>query len=139
MSDWTKEDLDKTKSTIAAKAAFDRDFRAEVLANPVAMIEKISGKKIPEGYSVDVIENKPGVVATFVLPNFYGDKLGQEELMAIAGGRKSVTTTKTNVALLAEAVHTAVAAMEMVEATHEATSAIVVAEVAAVIVPTLVS
>jgi hypothetical protein len=47
----------------------------------------MAGKKIPDDFTVDVIESKPGVVATFVLPNYYGDKLGKEELAAIAGGR----------------------------------------------------
>ena len=105
MADWTKEGLDKVRATIGAKAAFDKAFREEVLANPVATIEKIAGKKIPEGYSVDIIENKPGTVATFVLPNYYGDKIGQEELVAIAGARsKTATNTVAQTQVVAQVV-----------------------------------
>ena len=114
MSNWTKEDLDKVKATIGAKAAFDKAFREEVLANPAAMIEKIAGKKIPEGYSVDIIENKPGTVATFVLPNYYGDKIGQEELAAIAGAR---SVTATNTAAQVEVAVQVVEAEEVVSTT----------------------
>jgi hypothetical protein len=98
MADWTKEDVDKVKAIITAKAAFDKAFRAEVLANPAATIEKIAGKKIPDGFSVDIIENKPGTMATFVLPNYYGDKLGHEELAAIAGARSAVETNTVEIA-----------------------------------------
>ena len=114
MAEWTKEDLDKVKATIGAKAAFDKAFRAEVLANPVAMIEKIAGKKIPDGYSVDIIENKPGTIATFVLPNYYGDKIGQEELAAIAGARSK---TSTNTVQTAEVVASAVEAQSVATTT----------------------
>ncbi|MDR2705974.1 MAG: NHLP leader peptide family RiPP precursor [Planctomycetaceae bacterium] len=138
MSDWTKEDLDKVKSTISAKAALDKKFRDEVLANPVAVIEKLAGKKIPDNYSIDVVENKPGVLATFVLPNFYGDKLGNDELIAIAGGRGDVTAANTNVVANAEAVANAAVVTNAVEATDVATSAEVAAEVAIVVVPALI-
>jgi hypothetical protein len=139
MSDWTKEDLNKVKTMINAKAAFDKKFRDEVLANPVAVIEKLAGKKIPDSYSIDVVENKPGVLATFVLPNFYGDKLGNDELVAIAGGRGDVTAANTNVVANAEAVANAAVVTNAVEASNVATSAEAVAEVAVAIVPTLVT
>ncbi|MDR2117340.1 MAG: NHLP leader peptide family RiPP precursor [Planctomycetaceae bacterium] len=87
MANWTKEEIEKLRQSLAAKAAFDVAFRKALLENPTKIIEEQAGKKIPEGFSIDVIENKPGVIATFVLPNFYGDKLGKDELVAIAGGR----------------------------------------------------
>ncbi len=95
MSQWTKEEIESLRVEISKKAATDAEFRKEILANPKKTIESICGKKIPEEFSIDVIENKPGVVKTFVLPNLISDSLSKEEMLAIAGGRSSTGTATT--------------------------------------------
>ncbi len=92
MSQWSKEEIEDLRLEISKKAATDAEFRKAILANPKQEIEKLAGKKIPEEFSLDVIENKPGVVKTFVLPNFISESLSKEEMLAIAGGRSSTST-----------------------------------------------
>ncbi|MDR2754175.1 MAG: NHLP leader peptide family RiPP precursor [Planctomycetaceae bacterium] len=128
MANWTKDEIEQLRQSLAAKAAFDAAFRKALLENPSKIIEEQSGKKIPEGFSIDVIENKPGVIATFVLPNFYGDKLGKNELAAIAGGRGG-TDPGTNVT-----VESQVAAMQTSVTVTTADVASEVSAVAGVIV-----
>jgi hypothetical protein len=137
MSDWSKGEVEKLRQTLAAKSAFDAAFRKELLANPNKVIEETAGKKIPDGYSIDVIESKPGVVATFVLPNFYGDKLGKEELAAIAGGRSGTVTSQTT---YTNTTTTLVEEVEVVttEVVNLETTATVGAEAAVVVVGAVV-
>ncbi len=92
MSQWSKEEIEDLRLEISKKAATDAEFRKAILGNPKQEIEKLAGKKIPEEFSLDVIENKPGVVKTFVLPNFISESLSKEEMLAIAGGRSSTST-----------------------------------------------
>ncbi|MDR1964616.1 MAG: NHLP leader peptide family RiPP precursor [Planctomycetaceae bacterium] len=139
MSNWTKEEIDKLRQTISAKAAFDKEFRKEILANPASVIEKLAGKKIPDSFTFDVIESKPGKVTTFVLPNFYGDKLGQEELAAIAGGRHDVTAANTNVVANAEVTANAVEVTNAATSSNVAAEAEVAAVAAIVIAPAIVA
>ncbi len=95
MSLWSNEEVEALRIEISKKAATDENFRKEILANPKGVIEKLAGKKIPEEFSIDVIENKPGVVKTFVLPNLISDSLTKEEMLAVAGGRSSVNTNSS--------------------------------------------
>ncbi len=87
MSQWTQQEIDATFKKIQAKAATDKDFRQKVLSDPNAAIKEISGKDVPTDIKLNVIENKPGVDQTFVLPDFVGEELTDEQLDDVAGGR----------------------------------------------------
>ena len=67
-------------------AATDEVFRKEVLADPVAALEKLSGEKFPEGFAIKVIEQDPAYASTIVLTRFIGDELDESELDNVAGG-----------------------------------------------------
>lgn len=86
MSQWTPEEVDKTVAEVAKKSAVDKDFRKLVLSNPSAAVKKISGKDIPEGYKIKVMEADPEYDQTFILPPLFSENLTDEELEQVAGG-----------------------------------------------------
>ena len=67
-------------------AATDEAFRKEILANPTAALEKLSGEKFPEGAKIKAIEQDPAYASTIVIPRFVGDELDESELDNVAGG-----------------------------------------------------
>jgi len=84
--DWSNDEKLELYAKVQKMSATDEGFRAEVLANPIAAMEKISGKKIPEGIKIKVIEQDPAYVSTLVLPAFIGSELENEALDDVAGG-----------------------------------------------------
>lgn len=132
MEKWTTEEIENLRIEISKKAAVDADFREKILINPKKAIEQYYGKRIPEELSIDVIENKPGIVKTFVLPNLISDSLSKEEMLAIAGGRNT-----TSVATVQTAVQTTTEVTT--EETTSETTAEMEAEVVIAIVPVLVT
>ncbi len=123
---WSREDIQNVLLTIYKKAATDKKFRARVLKDPQKVIEEVSKKKIPEGLKFDVIENKPGVIQTFVLPNLVSDTLSNAELAAVAGGRRRKGQIHTNVQVNAEAVVNAVVAGDAAAVAEVAATTVVV-------------
>lgn len=83
---WTQEEKNEVYINAMQKAASNESFRKEILADPIAALEKLSGKKIPEGTSIKVIEQDPAYESTMVLPKFVGDSLELEDLDQVAGG-----------------------------------------------------
>ncbi|MCK9225426.1 MAG: NHLP leader peptide family RiPP precursor [Candidatus Muirbacterium halophilum] len=84
---WTKEEIDKTIDIIMKKSSIDKGFRKKVLEKPETVIKDISGKDIPTNFKIKVIENKTNYNQTFVLNDFLGEELTDEELDNVAGGR----------------------------------------------------
>ena len=75
---------------LITKAMEDDNFRKELLASPKEVIEKETGKKIPEGLKVKVIEEEPNSV-TIVLPRKPSkyetkEELSDDNLEKVAGG-----------------------------------------------------
>ena len=70
---------------IVAKAWRDPAFKAELIANPAAAL-KAEGIDVPDGVTVTVVENTDKQFH-LVLPPAPNDKLSDEELDALAGGR----------------------------------------------------
>ncbi len=75
------------------RAMTDDAFRNEFLRNPEAIIEKETGKKLPEGIHIKAVEETPTTVCIVVPAKFPAEaELSDEALSQVAGG---VTTTLT--------------------------------------------
>ena len=83
---WTQEQINEVYAKVQRTAMTDEEFRAELLADAGAAIEKLTGEKLPEDFKVKVVENDPQYAATFVLPPMVSDELSDEELDSVAGG-----------------------------------------------------
>ena len=84
---WTEQEVKETIAKIQSKASIDKAFRKKVLSNPEEAVREISGKDLPKGFRMKIIENAPGVDQTYVLPDFTGEELSDEQLDNVAGGR----------------------------------------------------
>lgn len=84
--EWTQDKINELYMEVQKLAVTDEEFRAELLNDSSSAIEKVAGEKLPEGFSVKVIENDPQYAATFVLPPMVSEELGDEELDSVAGG-----------------------------------------------------
>ncbi|MCK9224622.1 MAG: NHLP leader peptide family RiPP precursor [Candidatus Muirbacterium halophilum] len=83
---WTEQEVKATIEKIQAKASTDKKFREKVLSNPEQAIKEISGKDIPEDFKIKIVENAKGIDQTYVLPDFIGEELTDEDLDNVAGG-----------------------------------------------------
>ncbi len=86
MSEWSKEKLEKLYVQVQQKCATDREFREEILKDANAAIEKLTGEKIPEGFSLKAIEQDPNYSATFIIPDLISEELTEGDLKEMAGG-----------------------------------------------------
>ncbi len=87
MNTWTQQEVTAAVQKISEKAATDKDFRKLALDNPSEAIKNVTGKEVPDGYSIKMIENDSGVDQTFVLPDFQTEELSDDDLDKVAGGR----------------------------------------------------
>ena len=71
---------------IIAKAWRDPAFKAELIANPAAAL-KAEGIDVPAGMAVTVLENTDKHFH-LVLPPVPTDELSEDDLEAVAGGRR---------------------------------------------------
>lgn len=72
---------------VLARSAVDSEFRAGLLTDPRATLEKAAGKQMPENLRVKFIEKDSDCDAMFVLPDPVAtDQLTPEQLEAVAGG-----------------------------------------------------
>lgn len=83
---WNQEEIANVFKEIRKKVVVDKEFRDLFLNNPNEAIFKISGKKVPEGFKIKVIENDPKYNMTFVLPEVISEKLSEQELANVSGG-----------------------------------------------------
>jgi hypothetical protein len=83
---WTEQEVKATIEKIQAKASTDKKFREKVLSNPAEAIKEVAGKEIPDGLKIKIIENEKDVDQTYVLPDFIGEELSDEDLDNVAGG-----------------------------------------------------
>ncbi|MCL2839936.1 MAG: NHLP leader peptide family RiPP precursor [Defluviitaleaceae bacterium] len=80
---WTQAEITATYLKVQELATVDKTFKAELLKNPIQAIEKLTGKAIPEGYNINVIENDHSL--TITLPQLSGE-LSDDDLDNVAGG-----------------------------------------------------
>lgn len=83
---WTQADVNEAIGVVTRKATTDRAFRQLVLSEPNAAIKSATGKDVPPGFAIKVIENAPGIDQTYVLPDFRGGELSEADLEQVAGG-----------------------------------------------------
>jgi len=83
---WTRERVNEVYAQVHSQAQIDKEFRDDLLRNPREAVEKLIDESLPEGYSINVIENDPAYSATLALPSFLGGSLSDEELAEVAGG-----------------------------------------------------
>ncbi len=88
-----KEALKKRKefeAGIIAKALENSDFRKELLENPRSVLERESGKKLPDGAKIKIIEEEPATVTIAIPPRpdtlQEGGEISIDLLDKIAGG-----------------------------------------------------
>jgi len=84
--DWSNEEKMELYAKVQMMSATDEQFRAELIENPIAALEKVSGKKAPDGIKIKIIEQDPNYTSTLVLPEFISDELEEDELDDVAGG-----------------------------------------------------
>lgn len=96
---WTKEEMVNLYLETYKKASTDAAFRQELLSDATAAVEKLAGKKLPEGTTLKAIEKDPAYSQTFILPDFVGDNLTEEELDKIAGGLSNASANVNKEAL----------------------------------------
>ncbi len=82
---WTEEKINQTMIDIKKKATEDEAFRKLCLDNPNRAIKQVSDIEVPGGLKINIIENKPGVDHTIILPPD-SSALKDEELDQIEGG-----------------------------------------------------
>lgn len=85
MSEWKKEEIEKTLLQVKKKAMQDADFRKLSLTDPEAAIKEITGKDLPEDFKLKFVEND-GVNMTIVLPDMISHEMSEDELEKAVGG-----------------------------------------------------
>lgn len=83
---WTQEEMNEVYSKVHKLALTDGEFREELMKDSKAAVEKLTGRELPDGFQIKVIENDPAYQATFVLPDFVGDEMDEADLDEVAGG-----------------------------------------------------
>ena len=85
MSEWTKEEMEKTLLNLKKKAMKDATFRSLCIADAAAAVKEIAGKYLPDGMKLKFVENDGGHM-TIVLPDMAEGEMSEEELDHVAGG-----------------------------------------------------
>ena len=83
---WTQQQIDECIEACRRRAAVDAGFRGKLLSDPAAAIRELSGREIPAGFLIKVLENDPAYDATFVLPPAVSGGVSDKELDGVTGG-----------------------------------------------------
>lgn len=86
-SNWSNEEAQSAMQAIIQRSTTDPEFRQLVLRDPAAAVLQVSGKPLPEGFVINVVDNE-GADLTVVLPDPSAGELSENELEAVAGGGK---------------------------------------------------
>lgn len=83
---WTQEEVDRVLVEARKRVMTDKAFRKLVVASPQKAIEQVSGKRVPAGLKIKVVESDPNYDLSFVLPRYVGGELSSDQLERVAGG-----------------------------------------------------
>lgn len=83
---WSEEQVEQAFVEVRKRAMTDQAFRQLVLANPHQAIEEVSGKEVPTGFKIKVVESDPAYDMTYVLPEMASEELSDDMLDNVAGG-----------------------------------------------------
>lgn len=83
---WTQRQIDECIEACRKRAAVDAEFRRKLLADSAAAVKEVSGREIPAGFRIRVLESDPAYDATFVLPPPAAGGVSDRELDDVAGG-----------------------------------------------------
>jgi hypothetical protein len=83
----TSLEAEQAIEQIIQRAQTDRQFRQLCLDNPNSTVQEVTGKDIPEGFTLRFVENQ-GADLTVVLPDLVDGnaELSNAELEQVAGG-----------------------------------------------------
>jgi hypothetical protein len=93
--EWSQEEINEVYEKAVQKATTDVKFRQDLLSDPKSTIEELTGKTLPDDYTITVVENAdpnysdPNYTATFVLPSS-SSELNFDDLDNVAGGSFNV-------------------------------------------------
>jgi hypothetical protein len=87
--EWSEAEADAATQALLNRARHDRAFRTRAIADPRAAVEELTGKPLPEGFTVHLIDNAHATT-TLILPDVAEPRteLSEAELGAVAGGSK---------------------------------------------------
>ena len=83
---WTQQQIDECIEMCRKKAVMNMEFRKQLLMNPAEAVKTVSGRDIPAGFRIKVIESDPAYDATFVLPPTASGGVSDQDLDDITGG-----------------------------------------------------
>ena len=95
--------MESAAAALAARCYQDADFARRLRDNPRAVIEELSGKKLPESLAIEVHEND-GRTWHVPLPDKASGTLSDDQLRTVSGGFEIIFS-----AILATAVVASVA------------------------------
>ena len=77
------------EASLKAKASADPAFRAELLADPRAVVSRLLGFELPASYKLEVKE-APADTHVVMLPALHDGELSDSDLEAVAGGKLTI-------------------------------------------------
>ena len=83
---WTQSELEELYQKANAKGLSDPEFRKRLEADAKGALEEISGKKMPEGFSLKLVDGDSAYASAYFTPDFTGAELSLSDLRAVAGG-----------------------------------------------------
>ena len=86
MAIWAREEIDNCIMECLSKALSDADFRKKLIESPVEAVKELTGKEIPPGIRIQILESDPSYDFTFLLPELSSEELDDENLADIVGG-----------------------------------------------------
>lgn len=83
---WTQKELEELYQKANARGLADPAFRARLETDAKRALEEISGKELPEGFSLNMVDGDRRYAAAYFTPDFTGGELSLSDLRAVAGG-----------------------------------------------------
>lgn len=81
---WTQKELEELYQKANEKAKADPEFRKAVLSDAGSALEELAGRKLPEGFSLELVESDNSYASAYLVPNFTGDEIDMKGLRSAA-------------------------------------------------------